>query len=534
MKLYRKLIVTVLFAIALGPRAGWAQPKPAPSATVSAAVEEEVSPDSPRAAVARFFDLCAAGEYAEAARNIDLDEVQHPNGPLAARRLKAVLDRSLRLKLSSISPNARGNERDGLPPDIEEIGVVRGPLKADPVRLVKRRTAEGTRWIFARSTAEKIDSWYAALDDRWQEDLLPERLLRPGPRGVLLWQWMALPILFLLGLGAGVVLGRISRAIVRRVVARTEATWDDALVDKLGPPLTLMWAVTAVHVGYPFLSLAADATAFLGRMVRAGYFIAVLWLLFRTVDVAATRLLELPNAKDAPAARSLVPLGARVTKVALFIIAVTVLVAELGYSPASLVAGLGVGGVALALAAQKTVENLFGSLSIGVDQPFRVGDFIVVDGLTTGVVESIGLRSTRIRTMERTLVTIPNGKLADMRVESFSERDKYRVMAVLPLARATSTERARALIAAIREYVEAVPKVTDETTVALTRIGDSSLDVEIMAWFTLDSFKELLLLREEVLFSLLEIAEREGVSLAYPTRSVELQSKAAGPVTNPS
>lgn len=534
MKLYRKLMVAALVAIALGPREANAQPKPAPSAVASAAVEEEVSPDSPRAMVARFYELCAAGEYAEAARSIDLDEAQRANSALAARRLKAVLDRSLRLKLADISPKAQGNDRDGLSHDLEEIGVVRGPHKADPVRLVKRRTAEGARWIFARSTADKIDAWYIALDDRWQEEVLPERLLRPGPRGVLLWQWVALPILFLLGLGAGMVLGRITRAIVRRIVARTETTWDDALVDKLGPPLTLTWAVAAVHVGYPFLSLAVDATAFLGRMIRAGYFIAVLWLLFRMVDVAASRLLDLPNAKDAPAARSLVPLGARVTKVALFVIAVTVLVAELGYSPASLVAGLGVGGVALALAAQKTVENLFGSLSIGVDQPFRVGDFIVVDGLTTGVVESIGLRSTRIRTLERTLVTLPNGKLADMRVESFSERDKYRVMAVLPLARATSTARARALIAAIRAHIEAIPKVTDETTVALTRIGDSSLDVEIMAWFALDSFKELAPLREEVLFALLEIAEREGVSLAYPTRSVELQGKAAGPVTNPS
>ena len=133
-------------------------------------------------------------------------------------------------------------------------------------------------------------------------------------------------------------------------------------------------------------------------------------------------------------------------KIAAIAVAAIAVLSEFGYPVTSLVAGLGIGGIALALAAQKTVENLFGSLSIGIDQPFRVGDYINVDTIS-GTVESIGLRSTRIRTLDRTLVTLPNGKLADMRVESFAERDRIRFICVLALTRSTKA-------AAVREVLD--------------------------------------------------------------------------------
>jgi MscS family membrane protein len=205
---------------------------------------------------------------------------------------------------------------------------------------------------------------------------------------------------------------------------------------------------------------------------------------------------------------------------AIFIAAIAVL-SELGYPVTSLVAGLGIGGVALALAAQKTVENLFGSLSIGVDQPFRVGDYITVDTVS-GTVESIGLRSTRIRTLDRTQVTLPNGKLADMRVESFAGRDRIRFVCVLALSRGTSAAAVREVLLGARTLLQDHPKVWPEMSVALARLGESSLDVEITAWFVTTDSAEFVKLREDVLLDLLEIVEKAGASLAYPTRTVRV------------
>jgi MscS family membrane protein len=185
----------------------------------------------------------------------------------------------------------------------------------------------------------------------------------------------------------------------------------------------------------------------------------------------------------------------------------------LGVAVGILVAGLGIGGVAVALAAQKTVENLFGSLSIGVDQPFRVGDFVTVDGLS-GTVESIGLRSTRVRTLDRTLVTLPNGKLADMRIESYASRDRIKLGCTLLVAHGASPKVLRAVLAALRKLLNEHPKVFPDVSVALARVTDAAHEIEVLIWFKTTSGPEFLALREEVLLSMIDAIEGAGAKLA--------------------
>jgi MscS family membrane protein len=517
-----------LSLLAAAPAAA-AQPKPAPSAVAPApsAVApppEDAAPDSPRVSVRRFLELCRAGEYGEAAAYLDLSDAQKPDGPQLARRLKAVLDAQIWIKVESISGKPGGDPDDKLPAGVEELGTVPGASGPEPVRLVRRHFADGTRWIFSRNTVDHIDDWYGRLRDRWLREYLPDPLLRPGPHELLWWQWIALPVLFLLAVGAGNVLAWISRLLLGRVVARTKATWDDALLARLGGPLTLIWAVAAVDLALPKLALYPPADAFMGRVVTAGFYLALFWFMERSIDIAGVRLLEKPSNQTNAAARSLVPLGARALKVALVVLAFIAMLSALGYPVASLLAGLGIGGVALALAAQKTVENLFGSFSIGVDQPFRVGDFITVDSLVTGTVESIGLRSTRIRTLDRTLVTIPNGKLADMRVESITLRDRIKLACTLPLDRGASAEAVRAVLTGVRDLLEAHPKIWPDKNISLAKIGDASLDVEILAWFQTTSWDEFIAIREEILLGFLDVVEKAGTRLAVPTRAVRVVS----------
>jgi MscS family membrane protein len=496
------------------------QPSPAPAApaapaTAPAEPAEAVAPDSPRASVRHFLDLCRVGEYAEAAGYLDVAEGQRAEGAQLARRLKAVLDRQIWIDPNRLSPRSLGDHVDKLPLGVEEIGTIPGPNGPEPVRLVRRHLPDGARWIFSRSTVDHIDAWYERLRDRWLQDHLPERLLRTGPRDLQYWQWIALPVLFVLSLVAGKILGFATRRALRRVVTRTKATWDDALLARLGGPFTSLWALGVVYLVLPELALYPPAQAFITRVLHVAFFVASLWLVERCIDVAVARLLDVPAKRSRSAARPLVPLVSRALKTALVATAFVALLSVLGYPVASLVAGLGIGGVALALAAQKTVENLFGSLSIGIDQPFRIGDPITVEGIS-GTVESIGLRSTRIRTIDRTLVTIPNGKLADMRIESHAARDRMKFACVLSLDRAAGPDAARAVIDGARAMLEAQPKIWAEVSVSLARIRDEAFDVEVLAFFQTTSTKEFLRLRQEALLGLLAVVEKAGVKLKAP------------------
>ena len=219
-------------------------------------------------------------------------------------------------------------------------------------------------------------------------------------------------------------------------------------------------------------------------------------------------------------------MAGRFFKVVLLVIAVVSLFSELGFNVASIIAGLGLGGLAFALAAQKTVENLFGAFAIGVDQPFREGDFVKIEDFM-GTVEHLGFRSTRVRTNDRTVITMPNGKLADMRVESFSERDRCRFAVMLKLVYGTTAEQMRVVLEQSQAALRKQPKLRDEgVTVSFGNIGEWSLDVEVSCWFDTADWGEFALIRQALMLELLEIVERSGTTFAFPTRIVQMDAVA--------
>jgi MscS family membrane protein len=359
----------------------------------------------------------------------------------------------------------------------------------------------------------------------WMNEHLPEQLLRVGILGVYYWQLLAFPALLLVSVVLSLALGRLSLRAIGSFVKRTAARWDDQVLSRAGGPLTLAWALVLTLLWLPCVGLPDAVHDIVRRAVRAGFLIAVFWTCERSIDVLQRSIGESHWASRRPASRSLVPLGARVGKVVLLVVALVVLLAELGYSVTTLVAGLGIGGLAVALAAQKTVENLFGALSIGADQPFREGDFVRVDNVV-GTVEAIGLRSTRIRTLDRTLVSIPNGKLAEMQIESFSARDRIRLTCTLGLVYGTSVAQMRDVLAKLEAALREHPKIwPDATVVRFKELGASSLDIEIMASFATTEFSEFQAIRQQVLLKFMEVVEMAGTSFAFPTRTVHLVSE---------
>lgn len=481
-----------------------------------------VAPDSPRASLQRFLDLSRAGQFEKAAQFLQVPPTIKTKPAQLAERLKVVLDRNVWFQMDEISASSTGNVEDALPADREDVATITGPDGVDPVRMVKVEAGEGARWMFSAATVSRVNTWYDRLGDRWIRDHLPDALLRPGPRELLWWQWGALPVLFLVALVVGRALGWGTRRLLEMVFKRTRTQWDDVLLNRMAGPLTLVWGIAACYVLLPWLSLYEPAEMFVERVLRAAFYVSFFWALLRTVDVAADFLNGSTWGVAHRAIAAFIPLGVRIAKVVVLAMAAIAILSELGFPVASLIAGLGIGGLALALAAQKTVENLFGSVSLGVDQPIRVGDFVKVEDFV-GTVESIGLRSTRIRTLGRTLVSIPNGKLADMRLETFAPRDRILFNPILGVVYGTTEAQMRAIVTRCEQLLREHPRVWKEAIrVVFTQFGASSLDIEVFCWFETPDWNEFNYLRQDVLLRFMKVVEEEGSSFAFPSRTVHL------------
>jgi len=368
--------------------------------------------------------------------------------------------------------------------------------------------------------------WYAPDEFAYLTAMiewLPEPLRELGPWGLAYWQWLGIAVAIVIAFIAGRVAGRVVMWIAGKFAARTESTWDDEALQRLARPVRFLGKVLMARLLLPLLRLPVEADNVVRNVLLAALGVGVIWGLFNIVDIVVARLARSPWAVRRPASRSLLSLAGRTTKVVLILIAVITFLGSFGLPVSSLIAGVGIGGIALAFGAQKTVENLFGAFSLGIDQPLREGDFVRTDAETLGTVESIGLRSTRIRTLDRTIVSIPNGRLADSKIETFGERDRVRLHATIGLVYGTTAAQMREVIAGVERVLRAHPRTyQDELVVRFVKLGPSSLDVEVQAWYGINDFDAFRLWRQDMLLEFLAVIERAGTSLAFPTQTLHV------------
>ena len=518
--------------LAAGPARAQAAPAPRPAASSPLTEGQEpadVAPDSPRAAVRTFLDLTHRRRDAEAALWLEAPLSTGPEAATRARHLQTVLERELSLDLDAISPDSAGKTKDDLPLGVEEIGILTSGPTHDPVRLVVRMVGSQRRWVFSRTTIERTEARYGRLKSSWLEERLPQAWLGAGPWELRWWQWVALPLLVLASAVLGRLLAAITRWVLMRVVAHTTNAIDDELVGRSTGPFTLGWAVITCLVALPWLDLRAGAHRGVERLLTALFILALFWALLRSLDVLKDALLRAPRTAAHPSAVGLIDIGTRLSKLLVVAMGVTIAVSQFGYSVSGLVTGLGIGGLAVALAFQKTGENLFGSIALGVDQPFRVGDFVRVDGIE-GTVEAIGLRSTRLRTLDRTLVTIPNGKLADMKIESLAARDRLRLHCIVSLVYETTPAQLRQVLDGLEAVLRAHPQIWPDVVVHFSALGNASLDIEVMAWFQTQTPAEFKVYRQEVLLGFLAVVKEAGTNFAFPTQTLHLTGDRGAPL----
>ncbi len=254
----------------------------------------------------------------------------------------------------------------------------------------------------------------------------------------------------------------------------------------------------------------------LDRLTQLVFFMALAWAAAVIIDIVAERWHSHLDPRVQAVSYSVLPLSRQVLKLALYLFAVLSVISAWGYNTSTILAGLGVGGLAVALAAQKTIENLFGGISVIGDRPVLVGD-VCRFGDRTGTVIHIGLRSTRIRTADRTVISVPNGQFSSMALENISGRDKIWFHPTLSLRRDTTSEQLSQVLDSFRGILAAEPKIeVGSIPVRFVAVGAYSLDVEIAAYVTTADYDEFLGIQQQLLLKLLRAVESAGAALAVP------------------
>jgi MscS family membrane protein len=261
---------------------------------------------------------------------------------------------------------------------------------------------------------------------------------------------------------------------------------------------------------------ATLSRTFMERALGLIFFLAVAWAGAVVVDLSAERWRSRLDPRVDAVSYSVLPLGRQVLKLTLFLAAILGVLSVWGYNTTTILAGVGVGGIAIALAAQKTIEDLFGGISVIGDRPVLVGD-VCRFGDRTGTVMHIGLRSTRIRTPDRTVITVPNGKFSSMELENISGRDKVWFHPTINLRRDTASDQLLQVLASFREILTSHPKIeTGKIPVRFVGVGAYSLDVEVVAYVTTSDYDEFLEIQQELLLQMLRAVEQAGTALAVP------------------
>jgi len=513
-----------------------ASPQQSPAAPNGATQEPPTEPavaeqeGSPREAVRLYLEAARAGDYEAATEWLDLGlmgrRAAEQQGADLARQLHIVLDRNVWLELDKLSPVPEGHTADGLPAGIDHLASI--PLGEERVdlQLARRRAADDPSrrvWKVSGQSVLAIPRLYERYGYGFWDSVLPRfPVLERKVLDVALFQWAGLAVLALLAWVVGWGLAYPFVRLMRHFVHRTATEADDRLAGLASAPLVATFSVLLVRAGSRALALPVFAQDLLDRVCDGLVLLTLTWLGLRLLDLFAEIVRERFVARGAFGAMTIVPLGRRLAKITLVFVAVLSVLSNLGYDLVTILAGLGVGGLAVALAAQKTFENFFGGISLIIDRPVQVGDFCKF-GDQIGTIEAIGLRSTRVRTLDRTLITVPNAEFSQLQLENYAKRDQIRFVTVIGLRYETTAEQMRYVLVELKRLLVGHPKVYhDPARVRFIGFGATSLELEIFCYLKTTDWNEFLGMREDLLMLIMDVVERAGTGFAFPSQTVYL------------
>lgn len=320
------------------------------------------------------------------------------------------------------------------------------------------------------------------------------------------------------------ILSRIIMAPLRRAVGRTSNDLDDRALKAVERPMRVL----VLGIGIALVATIFNFTATLDHLAdvvaRALVIASVVFFFYNLVDLIGFSSQTLNRLTGIQIEERLLPFLRTVLKVFIVVMGLLIILQEFGYNVTGLIASFGVVGLAFSLAAQDTAANVFGFAAIVSDNPFQVGDYIVTPDFS-GVVEHVGVRSTRVRKLDQALVTVPNAKLSDAAVTNWSRLDKRRLDFYIGLTYATTSDQMREVLQRLRDMLRNRDTVDpDSVIVHFVNFGDSSLDIRIIAYLLLPDWAEYTAETELINLDVMQVVESVGLSMAFPSRSLYLES----------
>ena len=482
---------------------------------------------TPQDSVFHFLEACHARDYSKALHYLDLRRMppaeRARNGAELARQLEDLLD-DTPFDITTLSRDPEGDESDGLSSGLDRLDTFHVDGQTLELQLARVELKPGFHvWLVSADSIAMIPKAHQVVAETPFEKKLPQQLVTFEILDTPVWRWIALVTM---GLALWILMGFLSWALVAvvRPLVKTPA---------FRGPLRLALAVAGFRAAMEIASPSVLPRLYIKRALVLIFFLAVAWAGGIAVDLIAERWRSRLDPRVQAVSYSVLPLGRKVLKLSLFLIAILWVLSAWGYNTSTILAGLGVGGLAIALAAQKTIENLFGGISVIGDRPVLVGD-VCRFGDRVGTVMHIGLRSTRLRTPDRTIISVPNGEFSSMALENVSGRDKIWFHPTLNLRRDTTSDQLLQVLASFRQILVSHPKVeTGKIPVRFIGAGAYSLDVEVVAYITTSDFDEFLELQQELLLKMLQAVEHAGTALAVPLQERFESQRAAAGVTTP-
>jgi MscS family membrane protein len=515
-------VLCLTFCLPMASQASLGQVLQPPASSASAPVDP-LGRTTPSGSVLGFLQAAQSGNYTAAAQYLQMSVARRQSeGEQIATKLKVVMDSAFSGSLKNVSTLPQGTLQEGVPIDRQRLGImVSGDVEANLELVRVSDPGAGKIWLISSDTLAKVPELYDQVEARQVESRLPNVLVKHQFAGMPWWQWLAL----LLAVPLAAAVGWLVLALLEVPVrwwARRRGQTDVANWRSVSGPAWLLAGTVAHQVVAIYLGLPLLPRHYYFQVTSIALIISATWIFWRVVRWSLHRVRNRALAYGHVGTGSLVLLGERILKAVVFVVGVLAVLGALGFNMSTALAGLGIGGLAIGFGAQKTIENLFGGVSVLGDEVLRVGDTCRV-GDRTGTVEDIGLRSTRIRTEERTLLAIPNGTMATVNLENFSRRDKILFKTNLALRSETKTDHVRFVLAETRRLLYSHPKVESQSVrVRLNDISGSSLSVEVFSYILTRDYNEFAAVREDLLLRMLELVEESGGTLALPSQTLYL------------
>ncbi|HEY2462638.1 MAG TPA: mechanosensitive ion channel family protein [Steroidobacteraceae bacterium] len=483
-----------------------------------AAAKDPLDRNTPRGTVLGFLIAGRKGQNDLAAQYLNT-RLSGNEAATLARQLFTVLDRRLPPKLPGLSELPEGSRSNPLRPDEDRVGTIDGAGGDVDILLERVDRGAGPLWLFSRKTLEAVPELYKETNLTLADDVVPE-FMKFRIAGIGLYHWLAafvgMPLIFyiatLLSRLCGLILGGLRRRFYRKP--------DLPNPELLPKPVRLLFLALVIRWTISKVGLSLFARQIWSSTATVITIAATAWLLIRVAGWVEQLVQRLLIKRRITGLTAIVRLLLAVFDLVIFVAAALVTVYRFGLNPAAFLTGLGVGGIAIALAAQKTLENIIGGVSLILDRVVRLGDIIAL-GDIRGTVEAISLRSTQIRTFDRTVVSVPNGQMANMTLENLSSRDKFWFHPILALRYGTTAIQIRALVDRIRSLLEQCRDVVPGTVgVHFHQFARVSLEVEVFAYVLGRDLKQFRGIRERLLLRIAECFESTGVQMAVPLQEL--------------